>query len=190
MKIFRSHFVALGLAAAALSSCSRSSYYPFQSKAPAYLGSVPVAAAPVAPPAAASEPATAVSAVVSAAPAAAPLLAREAAPAPLPAATEPAVATTSAVAAAPAKAAKLPLVQRVALHRVLKQAATAVARQQNTASVTHTAAAKDSSKSGFIVAVVGLISLIIGIVAGSGFLITLGVILLIIGAALYFLKLL
>ncbi|MGI4759389.1 MAG: hypothetical protein ACRYF0_01690 [Janthinobacterium lividum] len=76
--------------------------------------------------------------------------------------------------------------QRLALRSVVKQATKAVARQQNTAGTTHTAATKGS----LTVAIVGLVALIIGIIASSGFLITIGIILVVVGVILFLLKLL
>ena len=183
MKIFRPYFAAWLLAAAALSSCERS-YYSFQSKAPAYLGSVPTTAAPLAasvaqaPAARAVAPDAAVVAVAS-------VPEHEAALATLPAATRGSVASSQVVAAAPAKVAKPSLGQRLALRSLAKQVTKAAARQQNAAEVTHTAATKGS----LTVAIVGLVALLVGIIASSGFLIALGIILLVVGIVLFLLKL-
>lgn len=92
--------------------------------------------------------------------------------------------TEALIAASPAQARKLSVGQRLLLHRVLKQAARATARQQNTAGVTHTAAVKGP----LTVGLVGLVALLIGIIASSGFLITVGIIVLVIAIVLFVLK--
>lgn len=192
MKNFRFYFVALGLAAAALSSCGRS-YYSFQSKPSAYLGTVPDVAA-TAPALGAALPVATlpamprmgVATVREAAPAATPM----ASPAVSPPALFPpveALATVSPAAeASPAPALKLPAGQRLLLRHVLKQADRAAAHQRSTTGVTHTAATKGS----LVIALVGLVALVVGIIVSSGFLITVGIIALVVGIVLYLLKIL
>ena len=65
-----------------------------------------------------------------------------------------------------------------------KQLAKADARHQNAAAVTHTAA-KGASVT---VAIIGLIALVVGIIASSGLLITLGSIVLVVGLVLLLLS--
>ncbi len=181
--------VALAMAAASLSSCSRTNY-AFNPHAPAYLGTTqartvakaPVVAAPaVAPevtvvaPAAASAPG-AVAPVAATAPAAAHPVAVQAAPAP----AAP-VAAVPVLAAATTPTAKPNLMQRLMLKKVLKRLTKTEARQ-NTAGTTQTAA-KASLYLG--VAAIGLVLLIIGLIAGSGFLDTVGGILIVVGLIIF-----
>lgn len=148
MKNAYSYSTVLVLGAASLSSCSRAGY-SFNNQAPAYLDAQPVAAAPrataptvpavagvaaVAPEIVVAAPAASATAPVAAAPVAAPT--------PVPAA-QPTVAATPAsalVASAPARTARPTLAQRLVLQKALKQLTKASARQQNTASITHTTA--------------------------------------------------
>lgn len=190
MKIFRPHFVVLALAAAALSSCERS-YYSFQSKTPTYLA-VPATPAPLAAPVA--QVPAALEDDVDAAPAVLAVVLAAAVPAPVPEgkvalATLPTAALVASAAGSPVAAAtrveKPSFGQRLALRSLVKQATKATARQQNTAGVTHTAATKGS----LTVAIIGLVALIVGIIASSGFLIAIGIIALVVGIILYLLKL-
>ena len=183
--------VALALATASLSSCSRSNY-AFNPNAPAYLGTTtsrtvakaPATAAPaavaealVAAPAVASEPVTVAPARV-----AAPVATR-AAVAEAPVATAPAaVAAAPAVATTATPVAKPSLVQKMLLHKVLKRLTKAEARQQNTASTTHTTA-KAAAYLGL--AAIGLALLIIGLIVGSGFLDTIGAIAIVVGLIIF-----
>ena len=93
-------------------------------------------------------------------------------------------AAAQTTAAAPVKATKPNLVQRLAINKVLKQVAKAESRKQNTASTTHAAA---NGKS-LTVALVGLAALIVGLIVSSGFLITAGAIVLVVGVVLFILK--
>ena len=188
MKNAYRHLAALSLAALSLSSCSRANY-SFNSAVPAYLGTTPTATAPRA---------HAATAPLAAATPVAPAPAAPVAQAEQPAASRPAaLATTSAPAAAPtqvapaaintstiatARAAKPNLVQRIAMHKVLKRLTKMEARQQNTAGTTHTAA-KASAYLGL--AAVGLALLIIGLIVGSGFLDTLGGIFIVVGLIIF-----
>ena len=88
------------------------------------------------------------------------------------------------VARSVAGTAKPTLLQRIAINKVTKQVAKAEARQQDTASTAHAAAAGTSIK----VALVGLAALIIGIIVSSGFLITAGAVVLVVGVALFIIK--
>lgn len=183
-KVFH-HLAALGLTAAALSSCSRTAYTSFSPQTPAYLGSTRV----MAPPRVAVTPAVA-----------APL---PAAPAPEVAATAPAshlttissrpkqatqvAAVVSPVATIASPQASNPtFVQRLALKKVMKQLAKAEKRQQNTAGVAKTAA----KGAPLTVAIVGLIALVVGLIASSGLLIVLGSIVLAVGIILLILSIL
>jgi hypothetical protein len=178
MKILIQRLAALCLTAAALSSCNRAAY-TFTPQAPTYLGSTPTVAAPA--------PQNQTSATVTVEPTvAAPVASRAvASPAATTAqaavvarVTDPTLATTKTTAAKPT------LVQRIALKKVLKQVAKAESRQQNTASVTHTAA----KGAPLTVAIVGLAALVVGLIASSGLLITLGAIVLAVGIVLLILS--
>lgn len=190
--------VALALATASLSSCSKSNY-AFNPNAPAYLGTTPartVAKAPVAAmPAAVTEATVVAPAVASAPVAAAPVAATApvasrpvAAQAATSAPTAPAATSAPAAASAPALAttatpvAKPSLVQKIMLNKVLKRLNKAEARQQNTASTTHTTA-KSSAYLGL--AAIGLVLLIIGIIAGLGWLTTIGAIAIVVGLIIF-----
>jgi hypothetical protein len=186
MKYLYHRLAALGMAAASLSSCSRSAY-TFNPATPAYLNTTRAVAAPKAP---ATLP------VAAATPSAPPLSvvpATAAAPAPRVAATaRPALATEATAVASPAatitqaKPAKLTLVQRLALNKVVKQLGKAGVRQQNTASVAKTAA----KGPGITAGIVGLAALIVGLIVSSGFLIVAGAIVLAVGIVLYVLSIL
>lgn len=196
--------LALALATASLSSCSRSNY-AFNPTAPAYLGTTTsrnvAKASVVAAPAAAEVPVATPAAsapVMASAPVAAPAVAQVAVvpvaasalvaarPAPTPAAAPAPVATE--VATAPALAttatpiAKPSLVQKIMLNKVLKRLNKAEARQQNTASTTHTTA-KASAYLGL--AALGLVLLIIGIIASAGWLTTIGAIAIVVGLIIF-----
>ena len=179
--------VALAVAAASFSSCSKSNY-AFTPNVPSYLGTTsrnvakapaaatpapvaeaPVASAPVAAVVPATAPVAAAPAPVATRPAAAPAAAEVAAPAPV-------------VAAAPTPPAKLNLVQRLAMNKVLKRLTKAEARQQNTAGTAHTTA-KASAFLGL--AAIGLALLIIGLIVGSGFLDTIGAIAIVVGLIIF-----
>ncbi|MGI4733867.1 MAG: hypothetical protein ACRYG7_01675 [Janthinobacterium lividum] len=144
MKSLCSHFVALALAAVALSSCDRS-YYSYQSKTAARSGMGPTAMEAAAP--ADAGPTVMIMPLAQSAAAA-----REMAPVVTPAA-DPAVQPTTVArppgalvavslveAPAPAQGLKLPVGQRLLRHRAPKPAARATARQQGPASVAHTTA--------------------------------------------------
>jgi hypothetical protein len=181
MKYLYHRLAALGMAAASLSSCSRSAY-TFNPATPAYLGTTQAVAAPKAPaitPSTAATPSAPARAVVP------PLAASRAAASPV-ATAQPTQATTLVAATAQAKPAKPTLVQRLALKKVVGQLAKAEARQQNTASTTKTAA----KGSGITVGLVGLAALIVGLIVGSGFLIVAGSIVLAVGIVLYVLSIL
>ena len=186
--------VALAVAAASFSSCSKSNY-AFTPNVPSYLGTTsrnvakapaaatpaPVAEAPVAAPVASAPVAAVVPATAPVAAAPAPVATR---PAAAPAAAEVAapVAATPVVAAAPTPPAKLNLVQRLAMNKVLKRLTKAEARQQNTAGTAHTTA-KASAFLGL--AAIGLALLIIGLIVGSGFLDTIGAIAIVVGLIIF-----
>jgi hypothetical protein len=187
MKYLYHRLAALGMAAASLSSCSRSAY-TFNPATPAYLGTTQAVAAPKAaatlPVATAAPSAPVVSAVpVASTIAAAPNVA--ASPAAARVAPAPEVASLSTTIAQ-AKPAKLTLVQRLALRKVAKQLAKADTRQQNIASVAKTAA----KGPGVTVGIVGLAALIVGLIVSSGFLIVAGAIVLAVGIVLYVLSIL
>lgn len=91
---------------------------------------------------------------------------------------------TTTSAAEPAQAGKPTFAQRILLNKVTKQLAKADARHQNAAAVTHTAA----KSAPITVAIVGLIALVVGIIASSGRLITLGSIVLVVGLVLLLLS--
>lgn len=182
MKKAYSLTLALGVIVGSLSSCSRTDY-AFNPQTPAYLGATHATAAPVAE-AIAPE-------VTFGAPAvAAPVAAVAQAPAAAPVASSNLTKINSAqivaqtVAQPAAKEVKLTLIQRVAMKKVLKQVAKAESRQQNTASTTHAAATGGS----LTVALVGLAALVIGLIVSSGFLITVGSIVLVVGLVLFILK--
>lgn len=190
MKYLYHRLAALGLAAAALSSCSRS-VYTFNPHTPAYLGTAQAVAAPSAPVAMPAAVRAVPSAPAEVAPAsattpAASLVAGQVAaarPAPVAEATELASLTTTTAQAKPATPT---LMQRLALKKVAKQLTKTKARQQNTASVTKTAA----KGSGITVGIVGLAALIVGLIVSSGFLIVAGSIVLAVGIVLYVLSIL
>ena len=182
--------VALAVAAASFSSCSKSNY-AFTPNVPSYLGTTsrnvakapaaatpapvaeaPVASAPVAAVVPATAPVAAAPAPVATRPAAAPAAAEVAAP----------IAAAPVVAAAPTPPAKLNLVQRLAMNKVLKRLTKAEARQQNTAGTAHTTA-KASAFLGL--AAIGLALLIIGLIVGSGFLDTIGAIAIVVGLIIF-----
>ena len=183
--------VALAVAAASFSSCSKSNY-AFTPNVPSYLGTTsrnvakapaaatpaPVAEAPVAAPVASAPVAAVVPATAPVAAAPAPVATR---PAAAPAAAEVA-APAPVVAAAPTPPAKLNLVQRLAMNKVLKRLTKAEARQQNTAGTAHTTA-KASAFLGL--AAIGLALLIIGLIVGSGFLDTIGAIAIVVGLIIF-----
>jgi hypothetical protein len=188
MKYLYHRLAALGMAAASLSSCSRSAY-TFNPATPAYLGTTQAVAAPKAPatlPVATAAPsapvvsAVPVASTIAAAPnvAASPAAAARVAPA--------AEVASLSTTIARAKPAKLTLVQRLALKKVAKQLAKADTRQQNTASVAKTAA----KGPGVTVGIVGLAALIVGLIVSSGFLIVAGAIVLAVGIVLYVLSIL
>lgn len=177
--------VALAVAAASLSSCSRANY-AFNPNVPAYLGTtthtvakavvVTAPATVVAAPVAAAPTAASAPAVVASTPVSVPVAARPVVVQAAPAAAALVVATTATPTAKPN------LVQRLTLKRVLKSLTKAEARQQNTASTTHTAA-KASLYLG--IAAIGLVLLIIGLIAGSGFLDTIGAIAIVVGLIIF-----
>ena len=173
------------MAAASLSSRSRSAY-TFNPATPAYLGSTRTVAVPEA---AATLPA------VTATPGAPVMLAAPVAAAPVPIATTRPVATAQVALAevasltptiAQAKPAKLTPLQRLALQKVAKQPAEAETHSQHTASGAKTAA----QGPGITVGIVGLATLIVGLIVSSGFLIVASSIVLTIGIALYVLSVL
>jgi hypothetical protein len=194
MKKISLYFAAALITATSLSSCSRTNYALTTPQTPA---STSVAVATPASPAAemsaqvveaapaVAEPTIAAAPVAVATPAAAPIAKLtpkqqklvEAVKAQLPAAT-------AAAATTPAKAAKPTLAQRLLVNKVMKQVAKAQARQQNTASVTHTAA----KAPGVSVGLIGLAALIVGIIVGSGFVTVAGAILIVVGIVLYVLS--
>jgi hypothetical protein len=186
MKYLYHRLAALSMAAASLSSCSRTAY-TFNAQTPAYLGTAQSVVAPSAPATvpvvAAAVPGTR-AVVASPAIAAAPgAVASPRVTARLIQATE---VTTLAATTAQAQPAKPTLVQRLALKKVLKQLAKAETRQQNTASVTKTAA----KGPGITAGIVGLAALIVGLIVSSGFLIVVGSIVLVVGIVLYVLSIL
>jgi hypothetical protein len=77
-------------------------------------------------------------------------------------------------------------VQQLALKKVMKQLTKAETRQQNSASVTKTAARGPR----MTVGIVGLAALIVGLIASSGFLVAAGPIGLAVGIVLYVLSIL
>jgi cobalamin biosynthesis Mg chelatase CobN len=187
MKKAYSLTLALGVIVGSLSSCSRTDY-AFNSQTPSYLGTTHATAAPAAvatapevtveAPAVAVAPVAATAPVVAAAPVAEPAVKTSLAR------TNSAQVVAQTVAQPVASTAKPTLLQRVAINKVMKQVAKAEARQQNTASTTHTAATGGS----LTVALVGLAALIIGLIVSSGFLITVGSIVLVVGLVLFILK--
>lgn len=185
MKYLYHRLAALGMAAAALSSCSRSAY-TFNPATPAYLGTTQAVAAPKA---LATKP-VATTATLNTPAAATVAPAIVAPPAVSPAATarpaQAAEAATLATITTQAQGAKLTLVQRLALKKVMKQLAKAETHQQNTASVAKTAA----KAPGITVGIVGLAALIVGLIVSSGFLIVAGSIVLAVGIVLYILSIL
>lgn len=176
MKKIYHRLAALGMAAAALSSCSRAAY-TFNPQTPAYLGTTRPVAAPRE--AAAASVAAPVPVAVATAPAS--HVASRPAPAPHVAEVAGPVAT---LASQPAP--KLTLVQRLALKKVVKQLAKAETRQQNTAGIAKTAARGP----GITVGIVGLAALVVGLIVSSGFLIVAGSIVLAVGIVLYVLSIL
>lgn len=187
MKKAYSLTLALGVIVGSLSSCSRTNY-AFNPQTPSYLGTTHAAAAPAAvataPEVTVEAPAVAVAPVATVAPAVATApVAAPAAPSKL-AQVNSAQVVAQTVAQPTAKEVKPTLIQRMAIHKVLKQVAKAEARQQNTASTTHAAATGGSLK----IALVGLAALIVGIIVSSGFVITVGAIVLVVGAVLFILK--
>lgn len=188
MKYLYHRLAVLGMAAASLSSCSRSAY-TFNPATPAYLGSARAVAAPNAPATPSVVAATPSAPVTSAAPAAAPAPSAAVGPATTaqPARVAPATEVASLTPTiAQAKPAKLTFVQRLTLKKVAKQLAKAETRQQNTASTTKTAA----KGSGITVGIVGLAALVVGLIVSSGFLIVAGSIVLAVGIVLYVLSIL
>lgn len=179
--------LALCATVATLSSCSRANY-AFNPAAPAYLGSQPARTTAVLPAAPAST--SPVASVVATPVATAPVKAVAVATRPAasvastmaPAAPEQPTATTLAVE--PVKVGKPTFAQRILLNKVAKQLAKADARHQNAAAVTHTAA----KGAPITVAIIGLIALLVGIIASSGLLITLGSIVLVVGLVLLLLS--
>jgi len=186
MKYLYHRLAALGMAAASLSSCSRSAY-TFNPAMPAYLGTTQAVAAPKAPatlPVAAAAPSAPAAAVAVPAIAVAPKVA--ASPVATAHPTHVAEVASLATTTAQAKPAKLTLMQRLALKKVVKQLAKAETRQQNTASVAKTTARGP----GITVGIVGLAALIVGLIVSSGFLIVAGSIVLAVGIVLYVLSIL
>ena len=191
MKYLYHRLAALGMAAASLSSCSRSAY-TFNPATPAYLGTTQAVAAPKAsatlPVASAAPDAPVISAGPAAAatapaPSVAPSPATTTRPARVASATEAASLMTTTAQAQPAKPT---LGQRLALKKIAKQLAKAEARPQNTARVAKTAA----KGSGITVGIVGLAALVVGLIVSSGFLIVAGSIVLAVGIVLYVLSIL
>ncbi|MGI4740002.1 MAG: hypothetical protein ACRYG7_32935 [Janthinobacterium lividum] len=196
MKNIYHHLAALGMAAAALSSCSRAAY-TVNSQTPAYLGTAQTMAAPHVPattPVASSLPIAIPGAVVvTTAPHEASSPSRPVAAVVATTASHEVSSLSRPVQAAQATEAASPVVaiaslqapkptfgQRLALKKVMKQLTKAETRQQNTASVTKTAA-KSSS---LVIGIVGLAALIIGLIASSNFLIVVGAIVLVVGIVL------
>jgi hypothetical protein len=186
MKYLYHRLAALGMAAASLSSCSRSAY-TFNPATPAYLGSTRTVAVPKAAatlPVAAAAPSAPVSPQAPIAVAPAPIAAaRPVATAQIAPAAEVASPTLTIARAKPAK---LTLMQRLALKKVAKQLAKAETHPQNTASVAKTAA----KGPGITVGIVGLAALVVGLIVSSGFLIVAGSIVLAVGIVLYVLSIL
>ncbi len=179
MKKIYHRLAALGLAAAALSSCGRATY-TFNPSAPSYLGT----AHPVAP---LHEPVIAATTVPQ--PVAQPAVAATVPPLPARPArrsvpAQPAVISYGATTAIAAPAPKLNLGQRLALKKVMKRLAKAETRPQNTAAVAQTAARGTS----FTLGIVGLAALIVGLIVSSGFLVVAGSIVLAVGIVLFILS--
>jgi cobalamin biosynthesis Mg chelatase CobN len=187
MKKAYSLTLALGVIVGSLSSCSRANY-AFKPQTPSYLGTTQAVAAPAAvataPEVTVEAPALAVAPVAAATPATATAPVAEPAAKTSLARANSAQVVAQAVAQPVASAAKPTLLQRVAMNKVIKQVAKAEARHQNTASTTHAAAAGTS----VTIALVGLAALIIGLIVGSGFLITAGAVVLVVGVVLFIIK--
>ena len=194
MKKAYSHLAVLVLAAASLSSCSRADYATVAAKsdlatasavqAPASpaadMSAQVVAAQPL--PAATAAPVATPAPVVAAAPVAAPAApSRVAASAPAPVAARPAIAVAETPAASTPKPS---LAQRLAVNKLTKQLHKIEKRQQNTASVSETAARSGS----LTILLVGLVALLLGIIIGAGWLTTIGAILAVVGLVLLLLK--
>lgn len=155
--------LALGIATASLSSCSRASY-SFNPAAPAYLGSEHVR-----PTAAQAAPAVASAAQVTA-PVASVIVAQKAA--------------AVGVVAPAAKWARPLQVQRILLKKVTKQLAKIQVNRQNTAHLEHTASKTGRSA---LVALAGVALIAIGGAIGTGFgglLVLIGLIAFLVGIVL------
>ncbi|TVT41922.1 hypothetical protein FNT36_10915 [Hymenobacter setariae] len=186
MKKAYSHLAILVLAAASFSSCSRANYASMTPPAaPVTTSIAQVPTTDMSAEVVATKPQPAASPEVTPAPAVA--VAPVATPAAPSRAAAPVAKAQSSVAVAetPAvKATKPTLVQRLALNKITKQLNKIEKRQQNTASVTQTAASSGS----LTILLVGLVALLVGIIIGSGFLTTVGSIVAVVGLVLLLLK--
>lgn len=167
MKKKHSLLIAIGITAASLTSCSRSSY-TFNTNVPAYLGATQVRS--VATPAPASVKEAKISAAVAVVPTtAAPMVLQQ--------------ELTQAVAVAPVtKQAPPYLVQRVLIKKLAKQLDKAQVKHQNAARTEHTAASKTGRAA--IISLAGLLLILLGAATGVGIIAVIGIIAFIVGIVL------
>lgn len=185
MKNSYRYLIALGLATVSLSSCSRANY-SFNNKVPAYLGTTTTAAIPTLAEVAPAAP-LAVAALAERVVAASPVPLAVASASPRSLAQAVAAPAPEAIAAGTVAPAKPTLAQRLVLKKVMKRLAKAESHRENIAGVAHTTANTGSS---LTVAIVGLAALVVGLIIGSGLLITIGSIVLVVGLVLLILSIL